>query len=72
MVRRKQLLTNDEFIEAVPEAKTRAELWIQVIDDDGNPTLDRKKLGTYIYFKKAAKKIKKNKNQGKKQKKLKF
>lgn len=58
LVRRKQLLTNDEFIEAIPESQKRAELWIQVVDDEGKQTRNLKILGKYIYYKRQAKRLK--------------
>ena len=42
-------MSNQEYIEAFPDSQEKAELWDSVIDEDGNATLDKKRLGEYLY-----------------------
>lgn len=72
LVRQKRALTNDEFIEAFPDAKEKAEAWIDCIDENGNPYLDPKKFRAFVDKKHAEKRLRKQKVQGKKGKKQKF
>ena len=72
LVRKRGLLTNEEFKEVFPNASVAADLWDRVMDEDGNATLDKKCLGEYLYKRSQEKKLQKAKVQGKKNKKLNF
>lgn len=48
LVRQKQALTNEDYIEAFPDMREQAEVWIDCIDDQGVPSIDKKKMYEYI------------------------
>ena len=40
-------MTNEEFIELIPDSKVRALLWNEVVDMNGKQTLNGQKLNEY-------------------------
>ncbi len=72
LVRQKQVLTNEEFIEVFPDHKQAAEMWIECLDYDGKPTLNKKKFDEYLANSRRRVKKAKLQAQGKKQRKAKF
>lgn len=59
LVRRMRVLTNAEFATLFPEAAYKADLWIETIDQNGQPRLNPKKHWEYVNKWKANKRQKK-------------
>jgi hypothetical protein len=48
LVRQKTVLSNEEYIEAFPDMKERAEVWYEAIDEEGNATMEKQMIAEYI------------------------
>ena len=72
LVTRRRLLNNGDFVEIFPEAKYKADLWTDCLDESGLPKLNPKKFWTYVNESKAIKRLEKEKRKAEIQQKKKF
>jgi len=72
LVRRRRIITNNEFKVIFPEAGYKIDLWNDTLDQNGQPKLNPKKFWTYVNEWKAKKREKKLKNKAEEAAKKKF
>eukprot|EP00347_Sterkiella_histriomuscorum_P012111 403369855 len=72
LVRQKQVLTNDEYIEIFPDAKEKATVWFQCLDYEGKPVKEKETFGKFIQQRQKQRRDNKQKNKAQRAKKMKI